>query len=179
MKKGEGRMLSDKENNGLRLHIDYNHCYAPDDGRALHEDDFWTHFIQIPFSIFYPVQWMKPVYQSDTADIDGICENVVDINSRLLDWHFDEPDGLRSDWADMNKDCDQCYDSTVEHCDRLYKEMLERIKKSVLALLWSLKIMGMDRDRRILIARAVWSTRGNMDWIKVNPSQNLLMPEQT
>lgn len=158
-----------KSKKDLLLAIDYAHKsrWEPDG------DHFYLH-VWIPFSLLYPAHWMKETFSSDPAPISKVCRYAVHDEIEFVEvepFGYESAAHWRVDIGHEDLECEECHEDTVVYCNRIYTEMLNRIRKSVLALLWSLKMMGMDRDRRILIARAVWSTRGNMDWIKLNPEQ--------
>jgi len=67
------------------LKIKYSHCdeLMYNSGCALHEQDFETKTVMIPFGIFYPVRWMKSVFESNPTSVNGICDNVLDSNEKL------------------------------------------------------------------------------------------------
>ena len=74
------------------LEIEYVHCDGMmyESGYALHEKDFENRSIKIPFTIFYPADWMKPLFDANQESIGGVCVDVVDSNLRLEHLDYNE-----------------------------------------------------------------------------------------
>lgn len=159
-----------KSKKDLLLAIDYAHKsrWEPDG------DHFYLH-VWIPFSLLYPTQWMKKAFSSDPAPISKVCQYAVHDDIEFVEvepFGYESAAHWRVDIGHEDLECEECHEDTVVYCNRIYTEMLNRIRKSVIVLLGCLKKLEVPKDHRVLLGKTLWSYRGSMDWIKLDPNQD-------
>ena len=161
------------------LVINYSH-YIPahcknQDGEM--DGDFYEKYqVKIPLPLFYPVEWMKDLFETDKTPITGLCNEVTGFEVTFDESEFTTKQTsitrmvyesyLKNEYTDANQ-CKNCYAATVSYCDKLYKNMLSTIKKSIVKSILCLKYYKIQRDVIKLIGQVLWNTRHEMIWLQL------------
>lgn len=169
--------MSDDTNQ--ELVINYSH-YIPahcknQDGEM--DGDFYEKCqVKIPFPLFYPVRWMEDLFEADKTPIIGLCDEVTGFEVTFDESEFETEQTvitrmlyeafLKRTHTDSNQ-CRNCYSATVSYCDKLYKEMLSNIGKSIVRSMLCLKHYKIQRDVIKLIGQVLWNTRHEMIWLQL------------
>lgn len=159
------------------LTIDYVHCNDMDSGCALHEENFESKSVSFPLGSLYPVHWMRTLdeFTHRSGFIEDLCKEVVDSNIIFEEVSTEDMIIERQIYdSHINNnviECDQCYHATIGYFDKLYNEMLDHIRNSVLALMLCLKRLGIQKDMVVLLGKTSWNTRSDMEWVNLNPNQ--------
>jgi len=128
--------------------------------------------ISIPFPIFYPVVWIKPLFDADQTTISDLCDTVIGIKIKFKPLETEETHITRKVYEQYIKEgytnaneCKRCYYATVKYCDKIYGDMLDIINNSIYELILCLKVYIKQKDLIKLIGRMAWNTRHEIVWI--------------
>jgi len=139
--------------------------------------------ISIPFPIFYPVYWMRDLFEANQTAISGICGAVIDLKITFRTIKIEKDDilltreiyeqFLKEDFTEADE-CSRCYSATVSYCDKIYNDTLNIIKKSIIEGMLCLKRLDIQKDVIKSIGKGLWDTRHEMFWAKLNPINDFI-----
>jgi hypothetical protein len=163
------------------LKITYNHPNASNYERGLIKSpnrDFKNKKVHIPFGIYYPVYWMKLLFESAESSntIKDICSDAdmteikfkktqaTTITRKHYEQHLEN-----IEYFGMGETCYRCHRATVNFCDKLYSEMLSAIKNSVMEFILSFSKYSHQKDIAKIIGKMLWETKHQIIWLRLKP----------